>query len=111
VSLIRHSDQSRDRNTPYLTILLEKKIAGAEHVHAGLARHGIGRPFCDEQRALFEFWIPARDPQFALYRPDGWRHRYAEAFLELNRGCQTCLATLYQIGNEVGWGKPKSLRT
>ena len=101
----------RSPNSPYLALLIQKLPGGGQTVHAGLARNGVGRPMCDDHRTLFEFWLPARDPQFALYRPDGWRHRYAEAFLELNRGCQHCLAVLHQIGREVGYAKPASLAT
>jgi hypothetical protein len=103
------SDNSRDRNMPYLAILTEKRVAGHQQVHAGLARHGAGKTFCTD-RPLFEFWIPAQDPNFALYRTDGWRHRYAEAFLEVNRGCRGCLEVLYQLSQEAGWAKPSSLR-
>ena len=98
----------RDRSTPYLAILLEKGVAGFASVHAGLARWGYGRAFCNE-RLYREFGIPAEDPNFALHLKDGWRHRYAEAFLELNRGCPECLAALYQISRDVGWSTPKSL--
>lgn len=100
-----------DRNVPYLAILVEKRTAHAMHLHAGLARHGIGTPFCAEGSRLFEFPLTAQDPKFALYRTNGWRHRYAEAALELNRGCKTCLQTLYQIGREVGYAQPKELKT
>lgn len=103
-------DSSRDRNTPYLTILLERKPAGGGHVHAGLARHGIGNALCND-RQLFEFALAARAEGFELYRTDGWRHRWAEAFLELNRGCPDCLQVLYLIGREVGYATPKGLKT
>jgi hypothetical protein len=101
----------QDRNAPYLAILIERQLGGGQKVHAGLARHGQGTPMCDDSRRLLEFHLAASDPQFALYRTAGWRHRYAEAFLELNRGCQHCLSVLYQIADEVGWAKPPSLRT
>jgi hypothetical protein len=100
---------ARDRNMPYLAILVDKRPTGHEQVHAGLARHGIGIPMCDENRRLFEFWLPACDETFALYRPDAWRHRYAEAFLELNKGCRACLDQLIAVSREVGWTKPPSL--
>ena len=99
----------RDRNSPYLAILLEKHWTGHAAVHAGLAKHGIGHPFCDDERALWEFAHPASDPRFALNQGNGWRHRYAEAYLELNRGCKTCLEILYQLGAEAGYSKPKSI--
>lgn len=98
----------RDRNAPYLAILVQKGVAGFATVHAGMARWGRGRAFCDE-RSYPEFGIPAEDPNFALHLKDGWRHRYAEAFLELNRGCPRCLEILYEIGREAGWAVPKSL--
>lgn len=100
----------RDRNMPYLAILVEKRGGGAQEVHAGLCRHGFGRRMCDEGPG-FEFFLAARDPRFALSQKDGWRHRYAEAFLELNRGCNDCLNILYQLGSEAGWTTPKSLST
>jgi hypothetical protein len=102
------SDKRRDRTTPYLAILVENRVGGHQQVHAGLARHGHGKTMCSE-KPLLEFWVAAQDPTFALYRPDGWRHRYAEAFLELNRGCPACLNILAQLGREAGWTKPKSL--
>jgi hypothetical protein len=98
----------RTRSTPYLAILIEKRAGGGAQVHAGLAKHGIGRTMCSD-RQLFEFWVPVRQPDFALYRTDGWRHRYAEAFLELNHGCKDCLDVLYAVGREAGYAKPKSL--
>jgi hypothetical protein len=98
----------RDRTTPYLAILVEKGFSGHQQVHAGLARFGAGKAMCDD-RGMFEFWIPARDPNFALFRTIGWRHRYAEAFLEINRGCPRCLEILYQLGREAGYAKPKEL--
>lgn len=98
-----------DANVPYLAILLEHRPGGHAQVHAGLARHGIGKPFCDDTASLWEFAHPASDPQFARHRTNGWRHRYAEAYLERNRGCPVCLNVLYQIGKEAGWTKPKSL--
>jgi len=98
----------RDRTQPYLAILLERRAFGAAQVHAGLAKHGTGRAFCDD-RQRFEFAHPMHDPQFALHLPDGWRHRYAEAYLELNRGCRHCLNILYQIGRDAGYRKHRSL--
>ena len=98
------------RSSPYLTILVEKRYGGHQHVHAGLARWGIGRPMCNDNRILFEFPIAANHPDFRLDRQAGWRHRWAEAFLELNRGCQDCLAQLYQIADEVGWQKHGRLK-
>lgn len=89
--------------TPYLAILIQRSPTGHEHVHAGLAVGGFGRTLCND-RPLREFWLPARDPNFSLARPDGWRHRYAEAFLELNRGCRQCLDVLARIGQEAGYG-------
>jgi hypothetical protein len=102
--------REQDRNVPYLAILIAKLPGGGAHVHAGLARHGIGRTLCNDKQ-LFEFALPAQDPNFALYRPNGWRHRYAEAFLEQNRGCKDCLQVLYAIGREVGYAEPKGLKT
>lgn len=99
----------RDRNTPYLAILIEKRHAGHQQVHAGMARHGVGRTMCTE-RLLFEFWLPAKAEGFELYRTDAWRHRWAEAFLERNRGCPHCMEILRVIGNDAGWGTPKSLK-
>jgi len=112
-----------DRNVPYLTILSER-IGNGIQVHAGLARYGFGRALCDD-RPLREFALPqmqgreraelvpisVQNEDFLLYRTDAWRHRWAEAFLELNRGCSSCLATLHQIGSEVGYAKPKGLKT
>jgi hypothetical protein len=92
-----------DRNPPYLTILAERKYGNAMHLHAGLARWGVGVPFCDDHKRFWEFPLAAGDPDFALHRRAGWRHRRAEAWLELNRGCQTCLATLYEVGRELGY--------
>lgn len=100
---------SVDVNVPYLTILLEKHPNHGATVHAGLARHGVGTPFCDELVRLFEFGVPAQDAQFARHLAAGWRHRYAEAFLELNRGCPICLDQLARIGAELGYAKPRSL--
>lgn len=105
----RGPDSSRDRNQPYLAILVEKRHGGHQEVHAGLARHGIGRAMCSE-KLLFEFWIPARAEGFELYRTDAWRHRWAEAFLELNHGCPHCREVLRQVGAEAGWAVPKSLK-
>lgn len=102
-------DSSRDRNQPYLTILLEKRHGGHQHVHAGLARHGYGRTMCAEQ-LLPEFWLAARAEGFELYRTDAWRHRWAEVFLEQNRGCPHCLEILRSVGREAGWAVPTSLR-
>lgn len=109
-----------DLNVPYMTILTERR-GGAQHVHAGLARWGFGRAFCDD-RPLREFALPqmngdraelipisTQNEDFALYRTDGWRHRWAEAFLELNRGCSSCLEVLHQIASDVGYAKPKGL--
>lgn len=93
----------------YMTILLEHRPGGHAQVHAGMAEHGIGHPFCDDTASMFEFAHPQQDPQFARHRPNGWRHRYAEAYIELNRGCPRCLDILYRIGKEAGWSKPKSL--
>jgi hypothetical protein len=98
-----------DTNVPYLAILLEHRPGGHSQVHAGLARHGIGHPFCDDLASMFEFAHPARDPQFARHQKSGWRHRYAEAYLELNHGCPVCLDILYRISREAGWSKPRSL--
>ena len=98
-----------DRNMPYLAILVETGPYGHQGVHAGLARHGFGHALCDD-RGLFEFRLPAQDPNFALSRAAGWRHRYAEAFLERNHGCTRCHAILHQLGDEAGYGTPKSLR-
>lgn len=99
----------RDRSTQYLAVLVEKRGMHAMHLHAGLARYGIGRTFCEDPRPLFEFELAARDPKFALHLEPGWRHRYAEAMLELNRGCPACLEQLYAIGREVGYRVPKEL--
>jgi hypothetical protein len=90
----------RDHNNPYLAILLERHLTGHYGAHAGLARHGVGTPFCDERRLLWVFAHPAQDPSFSLAMPDGWRHRYAEAYLERNRGCGRCLEILYEIGRD-----------
>jgi hypothetical protein len=98
-----------DRNVPYLTILVEHRIGGHQHVHAGLARHGVGRTLCDD-RVLFEWGHAAHAEGFELYRPAGWRHRWAEAYLELNRGCKPCLDVLYALAREQGWSTPKSLK-
>jgi hypothetical protein len=97
-----------DQSPPYLAILLERHPTGHARVHAGLARYGRGRALCND-RQFWEFAHPMLDPQFSLDRPAGWRHRYAEAYLELNRGCPECLNILYQIGREAGWAKPKKL--
>jgi hypothetical protein len=97
-----------DRSTPYLAILVEHRFGGHQQIHAGLARYGFGKTMCSD-RPLFEFSLPARDPNFAVFRTPGWRHRYAEAFLELNRGCPDCREVLYQLGRELGYAKPKSL--
>lgn len=111
------------RNVPYLTILAERR-GTAQHVHAGLARYGFGRAMCNDQ-PMREFALPqatglergelqpisVQSEDFALYRTDGWRHRWAEAFLELNRGCPQCLDVLYQIGREVGYQKHGSLKS
>lgn len=94
---------------PHLAILLEHTPGGGQQVHAGLAHRGIGKPFCAEGSVLFEFALCAQDPKFALRYEAGWRHRYAEAFLELNRGCRSCLDQLAAIGVELGYAKPKSL--
>lgn len=102
-------DRRRDRNTPYLAILLQRSPTGHAGVHAGLAKHGLGHPFCDDDVTMWEFAHPAQDPRFALSQSDGWRHRYAEAYLEINRGCPRCLDVLYAIGKDAGWAKPKSL--
>lgn len=99
----------RDRTTPYLAILIEKGPAGHQEPHAGLARYGMGRALCND-RMLFEFPLAARDPNFAVHRKEGWRHRYAEAFLELNRGCPHCLTILQDISRDAGWTNPRSLR-
>lgn len=99
----------RDRTTPYLALLVEKGGAGHQEIHAGLAKYGIGKTLCND-RTLFEFPLAAQDPNFAVHRKDGWRHRYAEAFLELNRGCPDCLAELHAISREAGWTNPKALR-
>jgi len=98
-----------DSSQHYLAILLEHRYGGHAQVHAGMAKHGVGHPFCDDTASMFEFAHPAQDEQFARHRPNGWRHRYAEAYLELNRGCPRCLEILYQIGKEAGWAKPRSL--
>lgn len=100
--------RGRDPNTPYLAVLLERGMMGHARVHAGLARHGAGKTLCSE-RTLFEFAHPRTDPKYALTQPDGYRHRYVEAYLELNRGCPECLNILAQIAAEVGWRTPKEL--
>lgn len=102
------SKSSRDRNTPYLAVLIDTVPGGGQMPHAGLARWGFGRTFCTD-RPMREFRLTAQDPNFALHLKDGWRHRYAEAFLELNRGCPHCLEVLYQIARDAGWAVPKSL--
>lgn len=106
----RGPDSSRDRNTPYLALLVEDRPGGHKQIHAGLARHGLGTAMCSD-RPLFEWQHAARAEGFELYRTNGWRHRWAEAYLELNRGCSDCLTVLYAIGDEAGYGRPKSLRT
>jgi len=98
----------RDPSSPHLAILLEKGLHGFAHIHAGIARHRQGTALCSD-KLLPVFGIPAEDPNFALHRREGWRHRYAEAFLELNRGCPDCLEILYRLGREAGWSKPRSL--
>lgn len=95
-------------SSPYLAILIDKHLGGHQTPHAGLAVHGRGRTLCDD-RPLCEFFLTARDPNFALYRPAGWRHRYAEAFLELNRGCPACLDILARFAADAGYTKPKGL--
>jgi len=104
-----------DRNALYLAVLLERRLGGGNLVHAGLARHGVGRALCHDElginRPLFEFSLPAQDPNFALYRPAGWRHRYAEAFLELNRGCLDCLDMLYAASRELGYREHGGLKS
>jgi hypothetical protein len=100
--------RQRDRSEPYLAILLQRHWTGHAQVHAGLAVRGVGRSLCHD-KVLFEFQHPAHDPRFALSHAKGWRHRYAEAYLELNRGCRDCLDILYQIGKEAGYSKPRSL--
>lgn len=107
--LNRAPDSSVDRNAPYLAILVEKRAAGAQQVHAGLCRHGYGATMCDD-RMLFEFWIPARADGFELWRPNAWRHRWAEAFLRANHGCPHCLEILRRAGDEAGYSIPASLR-
>lgn len=99
--------RERDRTAPYLAILLERGFGAV--VHAGLARYGIGRAFCDD-RQRFEFAHPMQDPRFSLLEADGWRHRYAEAYLELNRGCPRCLGILYQIGRDAGYAPHAQVR-
>ena len=100
--------REHDPSHPHLAILIEHRPSGFEHVHAGIARYRQGTTLCSE-RLLPVFGIPAEDPNFATYRRDGWRHRYAEAFLELNRGCPDCLEILYRLGREAGWSVPRSL--
>lgn len=104
----RRRSRLQDTNAPHLAILVEHRPGGFEHTHAGIARGRRGTTMCSNQ-ILPVFGIPAEDPNFALHLRDGWRHRYAEAFLELNRGCPRCLEVLYAIAREVGWAKPKSL--
>jgi hypothetical protein len=97
------SDRLDHGTNPYLAILLEHTPGGGQQVHAGLAHRGVGIPFCAEGSRLLEFALCAQDPRFALRLENGWRHRYAEAFLELNRGCRTCLAQMYAIGKDLGY--------
>ena len=104
----RFSRHEHDPSRPHLAILLEKRPSGFAHVHAGIARYRKGATLCSD-RLLPVFGIPAEDPNFATYRTEGWRHRYAEAFLELNRGCPDCLEILYRIGREAGYAVPRSL--
>lgn len=92
----------------HLAILLEHRPGGHSQVHAGLAEHGIGHTMCND-RKLFEFALPAADPNFARHLADGWRHRYAEAFLERNDGCRACLDVLAIVGKEAGWATPRNL--
>ena len=108
--LIRRNRGRRDNDPsrPHLAILIEHRPSGFEHVHAGIARYRQGTALCCD-RLLPVFGIPAEDPNFATYRTNGWRHRYAEAFLELNRGCPDCLEILYRLGREAGWSRPRSL--
>jgi hypothetical protein len=100
--------RERDRTQPYLAILLQRSAFGNQ-VHAGLAKYGVGKAFCDD-RQRFEFAHPMQDPRFSLTESDGWRHRYAEAYLELNRGCVHCLEILYAIGREAGYGAHAQVR-
>lgn len=98
----------RDPGAPHLAILIEKRPGGFDMPHAGIARHRQGAAMCCD-RLMPVFGIPAEDPNFALHRRDGWRHRYAEAFLELNRGCPDCIEILYRLGREAGWAIPRTL--
>lgn len=99
----------RDRTTPYLAILVEKRYGGHMQTHAGLAVHGRGKAMCNDALPLWEFELTARDPRFGLREKDGVRHRYAEAWLELNRGCRPCLEIMYQLAHELGYAPVKSL--
>lgn len=105
--LLTKPKKRRDPNQPYLAILVAK-IGQFQTPHAGIARHGQGTTLCNDA-LLPVFWLPQQDPNFSLLRPDGWRHRYAEAFLERNDGCQHCLNALYALGRELGYAHPKGL--
>jgi hypothetical protein len=106
--LLRRPDSSVDRNAPYLAIVVEKRRGGGQQVHAALCRHGYGTTMCDD-RVLFEFFLTARADGFELWRPNAWRHRWAEAFLRENRGCASCLDILRLAGDEAGYRTPSSL--
>jgi hypothetical protein len=98
------TDESIEANRPYLTVLAERRGFGAMQLHAGLARYSFGRALCNDQR-MMEFQLAMRHEYLALYRPDRIRHRAVESWLELNRGCTTCLGILYQIARDAGWSR------
>lgn len=68
-------------------------------LHAGPAKGpGPGRPLCDCRPSMFQHPLFARDPNFAPDVKLELRHQYALAALQLNDGCERCIAQLLAIG-------------
>ena len=105
-------------NRRHIGVLEQQLAAGALDLHLGLALHGKGVPFCvgwshhtkgtpllEAREGLGAF----RSPYFSMKLPERQRWWCGIMWLELNRGCPTCISLAYQFADEEGWPQPKRL--
>lgn len=100
-------------NKVHLAVLEQPLAGGGLDIHLGLAQYGRGVPFCTAavgakvwaREALGAF----RSPYFSMRLPENQRWWCGIAWLELNRGCPTCIDYAYRYARDQGFKQPTRL--
>lgn len=96
-------------NRAHIGVLEQQLAGGAVQLHLGIARHGAGRPLCAPEQIARESLGAFRSPYFSPKLKESQRIWCGIMWLELNRGCPSCVQLAYKYADERGWAQPKRL--